>query len=202
MKKLSTYFKLSIVLGLLIVACKGPAGETGPAGPQGPTGAQGAAGAAGATGPAGKDGKDGAGSSINATTSPWLAIGQNDWNVYTQDSTYTNVYITEKLITPAVLEKGLVMAYLRFGTDIGYAEPLPFVLENGKVSFAPGYDATDGGFMEFYIDIYRRRAVPPAGFNFRYVIIPDLKVVNPGGRQKAINWKDYNEVKKLLNLKD
>lgn len=205
MKRITSILKLSIVLAVFGMACKGPAGDTGPAGAAGPQGAQGAAGAAGAAGavgPAGPAGKDGASGSSNATTSPWLTLTADDWNVYTSDSTYINVYVPEKLITQAVLEKGLVVAYIRFGTDTGYAEPLPYVIETGKISFAPGFDAKEGGFMEFYIDLYRRRAVPPSGLSFRYVIVPDLKVVNPGGRQKAINWKDYNEVKRELNLKD
>jgi hypothetical protein len=205
MKKFSSYFKLVLVLAIFAASCKGPAGDTGPAGPQGPQGAQGAAGAngsAGVTGPAGKDGASGTGGAINATTSPWLATAATDWNVYKEDSTYTNVYVTEKLITQSVLDKGFVMAYIRFGTDTGYAEALPYALETGKISFAPGFDAKEGGFMEFYIDLYRRKATAPNGLSFRYVIIPDLKVVNPGGRLSSINWKDYNEVKRELNLKD
>lgn len=206
MKQISSFFKLTLVLAIFASACKGPAGDTGPAGATGAQGAQGAAGAAGAVGatgpagPAGKDGKDGTSGASNITTSPWIGITTADWNTFTEDSTYINVYIPDKVITETVLEKGLVYAYIRFGTGTGYAEPMPYGFDGGKISFAPIFDATEGGFMEIYLSSFRNKPTGP-NIAVRYVIVPEATVSNPG-RQKAINWNDYNEVKRELNLKD
>jgi hypothetical protein len=198
---ITSILKMAVVAALFITACKGPAGETGPAGPQGaagPTGAAGVAGVAGPAGPAGPAGKDGKDATTTITTTPWIAITSADWNTYQDDSTYLNVYIPDARITQAVLDKGAIMAYARFGTNTSQVFPLPFGFDFGTLSFAPIFDATEGGFMEVYFDLFAEVISP--NISVRYVIIPDLTVV--GGRQKAINWKDYAEVKRELNLVD
>lgn len=205
MKRITSILKLTIVLAVFGMACKGPAGDTGPAGAAGAQGAQGAAGAAGAAGPAGPAGpagKDGASASSNIATSAWLAVKKTDWKV-TEDSTlYFNIF-AEKSITQNVLDKGAVMVYFKGATDKDYILPLPYTANLFQLSFVPLFDATQGGSLEVDFQPYVED-LGPADFNselaFRYIIIKDIALI--GGRQKAINWKDYNEVKRELNLRD
>lgn len=204
MKQISSFFKLTLVLAIFASACKGPAGDTGPAGATGAQGAQGAAGAAGATGPAGPAGpagKDGASASSNITTSAWVTVGANDWDT-TADSTFFSVFLIEKAITQAVLDKGAVLAYVKGATATDYILPLPYSAGAFQISYVPIFDATDGGLMEFDFTPFLEGVAPGdlGSLAFRYVIIKDLNLI--GGRAKAINWKDYNEVKRELNLKD
>lgn len=201
MKRLSTYFKLVIVLAIFASACKGPAGETGPAGATGAQGAAGPAGATGPAGPAGKDGKDGAGTASNITTSAWITAKPADWDT-NEDSTFFSIFAIEKAVTQAVLDKGAVLAYVKGATDKDYIIPLPYSAGAFQLSYVPIFDATEGGLMEFDFSPFIE-GLDPADIGdlaFRYVIIKDLSLI--GGRAKAINWKDYEEVKRELNLKD
>jgi hypothetical protein len=203
MKAFSSIFKLAIIFILFSMACKGPAGDTGPAGPTGLKGDPGAAGATGATGATGAAGKDGAtgGSSSNITSSTWLTVTPNDWDT-DKDSLFFSVFAVEKAITQLVLDKGAVIAYFKGSADKDYILPLPFSSSTFRISYVPIFDATDGGLMEFdFSAILKTRKPNTIGnLSFRYVIIKDLALI--GGRQKAINWKDYEEVKRELNLKD
>jgi hypothetical protein len=205
MKKFSSYFKLVLVLAIFAASCKGPAGDTGPAGPQGPQGAQGAAGAngsAGVTGPAGKDGASGTGGASNITTTAWLTVKKTEWVLAPDSSVYFRI-LKDKNINQSVLDKGAVFAYFRGANAIDYILPLPYTASVFQISFVPSYNAKDGGEVEFDFQPFIDN-LSPASFqndlSFRYVIIKDLTVV--GGRLKPINWKDYNEVKRELNLKD
>lgn len=204
MKRITSLLKLSIVLAVFGLACKGPAGDTGPAGAAGAQGAQGAAGAAGTAGPAGPAGpagKDGASASSNIATSAWLTVPANQWET-DEDSTFFSVFLTEKAITQAVLDKGAVMAYVKGANDKDYIIPLPYSAGAFQISYVPIFDATQGGIMEFDFAPFLEGVAPSdiGSLAFRYIIIKDIALV--GGRQKAINWKDYTEVKRELNLRD
>ena len=204
MKQISSYFKLIVVLAIFASACEGPAGETGPAGPagaQGPQGAAGAAGAIGPAGPAGPAGKDGASASSNINTSAWVTAAPNQWST-DADSTFFSIFLTEKAITQAVLDKGAVLAYVKAAAAKDYILPLPYSAGAFQISYVPIFDATDGGIMEFDFTPFVEGVAPGdiGSLAFRYVVIKDLNLI--GGRQKAINWKDYNEVKRELNLQD
>jgi Collagen triple helix repeat (20 copies) len=203
MKQISSFFKLTLVLAIFASACKGPAGDTGPAGPAGAQGAQGAAGAAGATGPAGPAGpagKDGASASSNITTSAWITTPKASWALV--DSSYFANYLPTTAITQSVLDKGAVLVYFKDATASGYIIPLPYLANAFQISFVPTFTAQFGGEIEIDFEPYAN--ISPSSFTndlaFRYVIIKDLNLI--GGRQKAINWKDYNEVKRELGLKD
>jgi hypothetical protein len=204
MKQISSFFKLIIVLAIFASACKGPAGETGPAGATGaagPQGAAGAAGAAGPAGPAGPAGKDGASASSNITTSAWVSVAPNQWET-DADSTFFSAFLTEKAITQAVLDKGAVLGYVKGATATDYILPMPYSAGAFQISYVPIFDATQGGIIEFDFTPFLEGVAPGdiGSLAFRYVIIKDLNLI--GGRAKAINWKDYNEVKRELNLKD
>jgi hypothetical protein len=203
MKAISQLFKLGLILSIFVMACKGPAGETGPAGATGAQGPAGATGATGPAGPAGKDGKDGAGASSNITTTGWLTVKKTDWQVFDDSTAYFNIF-PDKNITQSVLDKGAVMVYFKGATDNGYILPLPYDASVFQITYFPFFDATLGGAMEIdfipFLD-----GVSPADFEselaFRYIIIKDIALAT-GGRAKAINWKDYNEVKRELKLQD
>lgn len=215
MKQISSIFKLVVLLAVFGSACKGPAGDTGPAGAtgaQGPQGAAGAAGAVGAVGPAGKDGKDGtSGSSSNITTSAWIGVAPADWDYYpisstnpALDSTYFEVGIPDKNITQNVLDKGAVFVYIN-QSDTGYSaiSPLPLTITGNNpsvINYLPYFETPAGGFLIINFKSTKNRKRPAGTIAFRWVIIKDLTVSN--GRLKAINWKDYNEVKRELGLKD
>ncbi len=204
MKTIKLIFKLSVVLSIFIMACKGPAGDTGPAGPAGPAGPQGAAGAAGANGAAGATGpagKDGASAASNITTSAWQNVPKASWLLFPDSSAYYKIF-KETAITQNVLDKGAVMVYFKGANAQNYILPLPYLGSVFQISYVPSFDATNGGEIE--IDFEPYVDISPADFQndlaFRYIIIKDLNLI--GGRQKAINWKDYEEVKRELGLKE
>lgn len=214
MKTIISLFKLIIVFSIVIMACKGPKGDVGPAGAaglKGDPGVAGATGAIGAVGPAGKDGASGTGSSSNITTSNWIGIDPSDWRYYpisttnaALDSTYFEVGIPDKNITQNVLDKGAVFVYVdQSGTGYSAFSPLPITIIGNNpsvINYLPYFETAAGGFLIISYESSKNRKRPGGQIAFRWVIIKDLTVSN--GRLKNINWKNYEEVKRELNLKD
>lgn len=180
---------LGLALLVFIYACKGPQGDVGPAGPQGVVGA------AGATGPQGTSGMSGI---TGMVTSPWSAtVGPKTWTQDPTDKTYFYLGFKLSSITQAVIDRGLVMVYARFADDPTTAYPLPNVFDDGVESFVPYMDGKDG-WLQISQDYIKGTTPDNSISQYRWVIIPP----QPGGRMPAIDWKNYNEVKKALNLTD
>ena len=174
---------------LTFQACKGPAGDVGPAGSAGP---QGSVGTAGTTGPQGVSGIPG------IISSGWSAtVGTKDWTQEVTDKTYFHLFFKPAALTQTILDRGLIMVYARDAGDPTTVYPLPSMSDVGVEAFIPFMDK-NVGYLNIYTD-YTTKIVPPSGISqYRWVFVPPL----PGGRLPAINWKDYGEVKKALNLTD
>ena len=183
MKQVNPLMTLCFVMVFLLMAAasckKGDTGPAGPAGPAGPTGAAGAAGPKGDTGTA------------NVIYSAWLdaAFTRPDTN-----SAYTAT-ITAPKLDANMLAKGEIKVYANLNyvaSPVVY--PLPY-FDGGSilnVAFQVGtitLIATD--------DFSTGTNATGKYFQYRYILIPGGKAA-----RSAIDWNNYAEVKKYLNLKD
>ena len=172
----------------LIIASCSKEGPTGPAGATGATGAAGAAGAAGATGPKGDTGV------ANVIYSAWIDVTTTyTVSTTTGDTTWFAGVAAPKLDLN-MLTKGEIKVYYNFdaATD-------PFIVS------LPYFD---GDIFNVYFELQQIDLL--ATFNFATVTQAGVKtgqlryILIPGGKaaRSAINWNNYAEVKKYLNLKD
>ncbi len=190
MKKLT--FQIAVIAlvaaGISLASCskEGPAGPAGAQGPAGPTGAQGPAGAKGDPGTA------------NVIYSEWLDVtfDENGFAI-----------VPAPGLSNEILNSGSAKVYWNLYTQ---DEPLVVSL---PCSVIPGllYDDVDETSPNIIINPYLAKdtILLTANYNvssvngqsqFRYILIPGG---TPAARKAAaINWNDYDQVKKYLNLKD
>ncbi|GAB3703474.1 hypothetical protein GCM10027592_33540 [Spirosoma flavus] len=181
-----------VTLLVFFYACKGPQGDVGPTGAQGPAGP---AGATGATGPQGASGVSGITGMVASTWS--TTITAKNWIQDTDDKTYFYFYFKPTGLTQAIVDRGLIMVYVRDPGTPSTVFPLPSVTDIGIEGFVPLMDKNEG-YLQIYTDYTTDTTPPSYGSQYRWVFIP----AQPGGRLPAINWKNYAEVKKALNLTD
>ncbi len=191
---LSAPYVLILAIAILFASCS-KTGSTGPAGPAGPAGSQGASGATGATGATG---------SANVIYSPWLNVTYSG-----ADSSGWSATIAAPKLVDSILNKGEIKVYFNAGSDstgdqVVIALPIyePFLI--GAI-INPYYTPqkitliASGNVSSFTIRTYHY-------FQYRYVLIPGgvtaLPVSAYGTKATSVNWNDYNQVKKYLNLKD
>jgi hypothetical protein len=182
-----------ITMTVLFIACS----KEGPAGAKGDTGAAGPAGGAGPAGPKGDTGV------ANVIYSAWLDVG------YAPDTTHrgtiidTNFWVGGMVapkITNDILNRGTVKVFLNANVPAQPAVfPLPltdFIGLTGVLSINPFYTlgqinliATDNASTFITGGV--------KAWQYRYVIIP-------GGvaARSAVDWNNYESVKKYLGLKD
>jgi len=187
------YLFLSLITLTLFFSCK--KGDTGPAGPAGPTGAAGAAGANGATGAQGPKGDTGV---ANVIYSAWI-----DTTTWHADTTITGsvidtigyfATITADKLDLEMLNSGAIKVYMNLNTaDDPVVFPLPYangIYLNGLY--------VDIAFALNSILLYSNADLTDVPI--RYILIPGSVLAGRG--TKTINWKDYNQVKEYLHLKD
>ncbi len=175
---------LSALLG--ISGCEAPAGDVGP---------QGAAGIAGEKGDKGPTGDKGA---FSGYASDWRVIDVPNWKLTGFKAVVTQ---TDAQLTQAILDQGLILAYYRRNApflDNTAVFPMPDETNEFLFTFKANV-----GSMDYELFFKQSEPVSPSIFLFwqikvRYVIVPAAK----SGRLANVNWKDYNEVKKALNLND
>jgi hypothetical protein len=187
----STSCAVFLSLLLMVTSCK--KGDTGPAGEQGEQGDPGPAGPQGPQGPPG---------TANVIYSEWLDVEFQG----VDDTTGVGI-IEAPEVTAEILTEGDVKTYWNIGTpDDPVVVSLPY-FDNGLIFGGPG-GVTDLWLTPIYavgqIEVYSRYDLSsdvngdgdPVG-QYRYIVIP-------GGTpaRSAINWNDYNSVKKYLKLKD
>jgi hypothetical protein len=183
MKTITRIFAMLAVVSALIFmdACKGPAGDVGPAGVAGPAGPTGATGAIGATGAVGATG--------NAN------VIQVSYASRTHTGTSLN-YNLPATITKAVFDNS---AYFVYVSNIdGNTYSLPGWFTGGTNTYRVGTLVSTGVQGVF---ISRVAGTGSDVFNTtRIVVIPanDLRT----GRKAAVDYTDYEAVKKFYNLKD
>jgi hypothetical protein len=178
MKTITRIFAMLAVMSAVIFmdACKGPAGDVGPAGVAGPIGATGVAGPTG---------------TANVIYSPWVAFPAS----LTTTAAFTYNFITPQ-ITQDILEKGVVLCFVRTGSTGTTVEtyPLPYVFPNSST-------ASNSEIYASYIlgNIKVRSTFSLSGVGFRYVIIPGGVA---SGRMASLKSMSYEEIKALYNLPD
>lgn len=166
----------------MVLSCEGPAGPEGPQGQQGPQGEQ------GLQGPMGEEG------TANVIYSDWLDI---DWD---QDGTNSKaMFITEPLITDELIENGTILMFIR--SQLGNVVfPLPYINSGDYLYFAVGNEPGVLVGILFAADSMDGSSVGSYSENqIRYILIP-------GGVQnkvaKTIDFKNYNQVAKIFNIRD
>jgi hypothetical protein len=167
-----------------IAGCEAPVGDLGP---------QGAAGATGEKGDKGPTGDKGA---LSGVVSAWTEIKPSQWKLSGTKAVFTQ---TEPALTQANLDLGLILAYYR---------PLPEDESSAVIALA---DETNTylftykaglGSLDYELNFKKAEFINPNledwNIKVRYIIVPPVK----SGRMAQVNWADYNEVKKVLNLND
>jgi len=193
MRQIHPFFTCCFVAAFLLIAAAcsktGPTGATGPAGPAGPTGA---AGAAGAAGPAG---------TANVIYSTWLdakykADTQHNGTVIDTLGFYFDTTGITKL-TSAILTSGEIKIYINLGTATSPAIiPLPYWDPYSQISINPTFFTGEIYiYSDYNVSTYLNAGVKQQ--QWRYILIP-------GGTtaRSAVDWNNYAEVKKYLNLPD
>lgn len=166
---------LTISLLFLSIACTPSSGEVGPQGPAGP---QGVAGPVGPQGPAGQNGNANV---IQITFGSRTHTGS--------DISYSLTNINASIINNA--------AYFTYVNPNGNWYSLPGTTDSGlreyRTYISPGSNST----------LYVKRVAGTGSETFtstRVVIIPASELRN--GRKAAIDYSNYEEVKKAYNLAD
>jgi len=184
MKTTTKFFGLALITMAVILmnACKSEKGDIGPAGPAGPTGATGATGATGQTGATG---------TANVIYSPWV--------IFPASSSTSAPYLynfSVPLITQDILDKGVVLCFVRTGSTGSATEtyPLPYIFPNSST-------ASNSEIYASYIlsNIKVRTTFSLSGVGFRYIIIPGGIA---GGRLQELKSKSYAEIKEMFNILD
>jgi hypothetical protein len=158
---------------MFLDACKGEKGDIGPAGPAGPAGPTGATGATGAAGATG---------TANVIYSAWTNV-----TFAGSGSNYTGTISAPKL-TQDIYDKGAIHVYMK---DVSRIITLPYSQVIGGTSYTIHTRYSVGSID--MIASYGLGTLP-----IRYVLIP-------GGvtaRQAAVDYSDYEAVKKFYNLPD
>lgn len=175
---------LFFALFFSVVACKPQAGDIGP---------QGAAGTIGDKGDRGAIGDKG---SFSGFVSAWTEIKPAQWKLSGTKAVFSQ---TDANLTQTILDQGLILAYYR---------PLPEDESSAVISLADETNTylfthkTNVGSLDYELIFKSSRVINPDledwNIKVRYIIVPPAKA----GRLAQVNWKDYNEVKKILNLND
>jgi hypothetical protein len=191
MKKLT--FQIAVIAfvaaSISLASCskEGPAGATGPAGPAGPGGAQ---------GPKGDEG------TANVIYSEWLDVSYEADTVHDGALIDTIGFITTidaPKLDNAILTSGEIKAYVNLNSaDEPVIAPLPYFSIFDGVSIEPVYYLNS---IELYSNL-DASTITSQGVKFRqyrYILIPGGVAAR---KASSVNWNDYNQVKKYLNLKD
>lgn len=175
---------LFFALFFSVVACKPQAGDIGP---------QGAAGTIGDKGDKGAIGDKG---SFSGFVSAWTEIKPAQWKLSGTKAVFSQ---TDANLTQTILDQGLILAYYR---------PLPEDESSAVISLADETNTylftfkANVGSLDYELNFKRAAFVNPNlddwNIKVRYIVVPPAKT----GRLAQVNWKDYNEVKKILNLND
>lgn len=181
-----------ILFVFIISSCEGPQGEPGP------TGAAGTPGATGTQGPKGDPG------TTNIISTGWIKASKDVYSSYYKSENgvfYTGFGITGNSVIDKIsqktLDEGIVLAYNRLvdGSDI-YLVPFDYYDGSNHVTYSFNIEPKSANFF-----IYFSKAIadPKTYFvdeEYRIIVIPPAS----GGRLKGVDWKNYKEVVKALNI--
>lgn len=186
---LKSVTSLALVITVLFAACS--KGDTGPQGEQGEKGD---------AGPTGKTG------TANVIYSDWLNVGFDLYKPDYTDTLYVGGWDCPAL-TDSILNYGVVKVYFNYNSaDDPRVVALPMVDQSGLMTGYPGF-YLNPIFSSGSIGIQGDKRWDPTTFQYngaiywqyRYVVIP------PGvftDTRLGVDWNDYAQVKKFLNLKN
>ena len=182
MKK--TILKVTILLftSLLILSCSSDGAE-GPAGPAGPAGAN------------GTNGINGINGNANVVGSEPFSTAANNWTSLLGGRAWTATLSGATSITQNIVDKGMVIVFRRYTTNgVTTWSPLPDTNININISYSYSL-----GAIQFLAQSTNDVSIPnPGTITFRYVVIsPTNLSANPN-----VNWKNFNEVQNILNLRN
>ena len=182
--KLLNILILATFLG--ITGCEAPAGEVGPQG------------AAGATGEKGEKGPTGDKGAFSGYASEWTNIANTQWKLTGLKAVNTQ---TDARLTQAILDQGLVLAYYKRNLSFFFDTNAVYQIPDDWDEYLFTFKANVGS-MDYEIYFKSAQAFTPELYEWqiavRYIVVPTAKA----GRMKNIDWSNYNEVKRILNLND
>jgi hypothetical protein len=162
------------------VGCKGPQGEVGPAG------------TTGTTGPAGPVG------SPNVIYSAWAGSTWTQGSYFSATGRYYDMVAPK--VTQAVLDQAVIITYWKPAGSTSQVVALPTRTADGaKWEWYPVYTV---GQVRVWVVNDARTDIGASNIGttnqFRYVIIPG----GVGARKAALDYTDYEAVKRAFNLPD
>lgn len=178
----------ALAVSFMFISCEGDGGPEGPKGDSGPLGTAGPKGEQGDKGDTGSPAADGSsvvfvlnnlGGEIRAGIGQW-----GGWNLNSAQATF--------LQAPS----SVILTYLQMESGSWYRVPGPVIGANGTHVFAVGvYD--NAGIAQ--VRVIRTKSTGPLRFESARVII--IKS-DPNARKVAVDYDDYQAVKKFYNLED
>ena len=173
MKKTILKTGLFLVVALFAMSCS----KDGEAGPAGPAGANGINGTNGTNGNANVIGTN------TLTVSSWTS--SNNGALWSTSLSATG-------ITQTIVDRGMVSVFI--GDSSGAWTSMPYTIGNASWFYSFGV-----GFINIYKTNTNLAAIAnPGSQTFRVVIIsPSNRIANPN-----TDWKNYEQVKRALNLAD
>lgn len=160
----------------------------GPIGPQGNTGATGQKGDPGVT----------------FYTTNWVTVAKKTFvDNYNKTDLYTSIGLTggviQTYLTQKTLDGGIVMLYNRLPSNKAFVNAVPFdtYLKDTHITYS---FAAEPGKISCYVSFSKTLDINTyfADEEFRAIIIPPAT----GARLGNVDWKNYEEVKRVLNLED
>lgn len=186
---------VTMVIALGSCSKEGPVGPVGAQGPPGPTGAQGPAGAKGDPGTA------------NVIYSNWLDVDFTSVNDTADDGTITPIAWLADIDAPrldaSILSTGEIKVYINIGTaDDPEVIPLP-LFDSYALTGVLNINLTYSIGNIFLYATDDASTFVSGGkklWQYRYILIPGGTAARKAA--PAIDWNNYTEVKKYLNLPD
>lgn len=185
-----------IMLNVVLVSCEKE-------GPPGPAGSQGDQGEQGPKGDEGDQGEKGDPGTANVLYSDWISFDVSVWEKITEFGKETQVYkISEDTVTQEILDRGLVLVYIRFG-GAPAPRPLPFI---GYITSTTNdqylwYRLSIGTISIIFYNLNDKNDPGKFGSSnaYRYVIIPGGTPIN-GRSSAALQHMTYEEICRLYNI--
>lgn len=143
----------------------------------------------------GVDGKDGIDGNANVLGSQEFSTTSSNWSSIAGGTIWTANLTGATTITQDIVSRGIVTVFRKY-TNNGLVQwaPLPDTNTNVNISYQYGV-----GTISFFAQSTNSVAFSNPGIiTFRYVVIsPSNRIANP-----KTNWRDYEQVKAALNLKN
>lgn len=167
---------------LLFQSCEGPEGPAGKdgVGTQGPKGDQGDPGTA------------------NVIYSDWKSVSTNMWTRTSSGGiTRFRHDISAAPLDQAVIDRGMVLVYVRLSQDDNQVRPLPLTISSALTEIRLEYSLIEKNVRLWSIDSDQGRNMTPPDGQYRYVIVPGSQQGRIAGGPLS-----YEDAVKLFNLPD